>query len=103
MEFAETGHRREERPDLPVNLLMVFHTLRLECEKSMELTVSSHRSCFFCSIRKSMDKAALSESAPMGLGQRSNRGSRTLSPNIAHSSYDGHVGYIVWPQKPEIF
>jgi len=32
MEFAETGHGREERPDLPVSLLMVLHALRLECE-----------------------------------------------------------------------
>jgi len=40
MEFAERGHRREELPDLPVSLLMVLRTLRLECEKLMELTVS---------------------------------------------------------------
>jgi len=32
MEFAETGHKREERPDLPVSLLMMFRSLRLECE-----------------------------------------------------------------------
>jgi len=38
MEFAEKGHRREERPDLPVSLLIVLHALRLECEKTMELT-----------------------------------------------------------------
>jgi len=42
MEFAETGHRQEEHSDPPVKLLMVLHTLRLECEKLMELTVSSH-------------------------------------------------------------
>jgi len=65
MEFAETGHRREERPDLPVSLLIVLHALRLECEKSMELTASSHRSCFFC-CRESRDEAALSESVPTG-------------------------------------
>jgi len=35
MEFAETGHRREERPDLPVSVLIVLHALRLECEESM--------------------------------------------------------------------
>jgi len=35
MGFAKTGHRREERPDLPVSLLIVLHALRLECEKSM--------------------------------------------------------------------
>ena len=62
MEFAETGHTREERPDLPVSLLIVLHGLRLECEKSMELTASSHRSCFFCSSRESRDEAALSAS-----------------------------------------
>ena len=32
MEFAELRHRREERPDLPVSLLMVLHALRLESE-----------------------------------------------------------------------
>ena len=48
MEFAETDHRREERPDLPVSLLIILHTLQLECEKSMDLRASYHRSCFFC-------------------------------------------------------
>jgi len=33
IDFAEMGHRREERPDLPVSSLMVLHALRLECEK----------------------------------------------------------------------
>ena len=66
MELAVTGHRREERPDLPVRLLMVLHALRLECEKSMELTASSHRSCFFYSSRDSRDEAALSESVSTG-------------------------------------
>jgi len=66
MEFAETGHTREERPDLPVSLLMVLHTLRLECEKLMELTASSHRSCFFCCCQDSRDEAALSEAVPTG-------------------------------------
>ena len=66
MEFAEMGHRWEDRPDLPVRLLMVLHALRLECEKSMELTASSQCSCFFCSIQESRDKLALSESVPTG-------------------------------------
>jgi len=65
MEFAETGHTREECPDLPVSLLIVLHALRLECEKSMELTASSHHSCFCCN-RESRDEAALSESVPSG-------------------------------------
>jgi len=60
MEFAETGHRREERPDLPVSLLMVPHALRLEFEKSIKLTASCHRSCFFCFSRDGRHKAALS-------------------------------------------
>ena len=64
MAFAETGRRREERPDLPVRLLSVLRALRLECEKSMELTALSHRSCFFCSSRDSRDEAALSGSVP---------------------------------------
>ena len=63
--FAEKGHTREERPDLPVSLLLVFHALRLECEKSMELTASSYRSCFYCS-RESRDDAAVSEAVPTG-------------------------------------
>jgi len=66
MEFVETGHRREERPDLPVCLLIVLHALRLECEKLMELTASSHRSCFFYCSRETRDEAALSESVPTG-------------------------------------
>ena len=44
MEFAEIGHRREERPDLPVSLLMVVNALRLECEKLMELTAGGNLS-----------------------------------------------------------
>jgi len=47
MKLAETGHRREECPDLLLSLLMEFHALRLECEKSMELIASSLRSCLF--------------------------------------------------------
>jgi len=66
MEFAETGQTREERPDLPVSLLMVLHVLRLECEKSLELTASSHRSCFFCCSGESRDEAALSEAVLTG-------------------------------------
>jgi len=66
MEFAETGPRQEHRPDLPVSLLMVLKVLRLEYEKSIELTASSHRSCFFCCSQDSRDKAALSESVPTG-------------------------------------
>ena len=66
MGFAETGHRREERPDLPVTLLIVLHALRLECEKSVELTASSHRACFFSCSRERRDEAALSEPVPTG-------------------------------------
>ena len=66
LKFVQTGRRQEERPDLPVSLLMVLYALRLECGKSMELTASSHRSCFFCSSRDSRDEAALSESVPTG-------------------------------------
>ena len=65
MEFAETGHWQKERPDLPVSLLMVLHALRLECEKSMQFTASSYRSCLFCPILDSRDEAAL-ESVPTG-------------------------------------
>jgi len=67
MEFAEMGDWRRERPDLQVSLLMVLHALRLKCEKSMEFTASSHRSCFFCCSRGSSDEAALSKSVPTGV------------------------------------
>jgi len=90
MEFDQTGHRREERPDLPVNSLMFLHALRLECEKSTVLTASSHRSCFSWSSQHSTDEAAVSESVPTV--------SRTLCPSMAHSSSDGYVGCTVWPQ-----
>jgi len=43
------GHRREVCQDLAVSLLVMLHALWLECEKSMQLTVSSHRWCFFFS------------------------------------------------------
>jgi len=66
MEFTEMGHRREERPDLPVSLLIFLHALWLECEKLMELTASSHRSCFFCCSQESRDETALSEAVPTG-------------------------------------
>ena len=59
MELAETG-TGEERPYLPVTLLMVIHVLLLECKKLMALTACSHRSCFFCSSRECRDEAALS-------------------------------------------
>ena len=98
MEFAETEQRRKERPDLPVSLLVVLHGLRLEGEKSMDLTASSYRSCFFCSSRDSWDEAALSESVPLALGWRSDRGSCTLCPSMAHSSSDVHVGYSACPR-----
>ena len=64
MEFAETVHRQEECPDLPVSLLMVLHASQLECKKSMKLTASSCRSYFLCSIQESGDKEALLESIP---------------------------------------
>jgi len=65
IEFAETGRRREERPDLPVSLLIVLHALLLECEKSMAFTISTHRP-YFCFSRESRDEAALLESVPTG-------------------------------------
>jgi len=36
MGFSESGHRREERPGMPVGSFLVLHVLRLECESSME-------------------------------------------------------------------
>jgi len=66
MEFSEPGQRREECPDLPVSLLSVLHALRLECEKSTDLTASSHRSCFFCCSQESKDEVALSEAVTTG-------------------------------------
>jgi len=66
MEFVVTDHRREDGPDLPVSLLMLLHALRLECQKSMELTASYHRSWFFCCSRESRAETVLSESVPTG-------------------------------------
>jgi len=66
MELAEMGHWRKKRPDLPVSLLMVLHALQLECDKSIDLTASSHRSCFFCPSRDSRDEAAPTVSVPTG-------------------------------------
>ena len=43
MEYAETGHRLEELADLTVSFLMGLHTMRLQCEKSMEFPASSHQ------------------------------------------------------------
>jgi len=65
MEFAEKGHRQKECPDLPVGLLLVLHTLRLECKKLMKLT-ASHCSCLLWFTHESRVKAALLESAPIG-------------------------------------
>ena len=48
------------------SLLIVLHALRLECDTLMELTASSHRSCFLSSSHESRDEAALSESFPTG-------------------------------------
>ena len=66
MEFVEMAHKQEEHSALPESLLMVLHALRLECEKSMELTASYHHSCFFCFSRDSKDEAARLESIPNG-------------------------------------
>jgi len=81
MEFAETGHWRE-RPDLPVSLLMVLLALRLECEKSMEFTASSHGFCF-CFTRESRTKRLYQSQSPLGLGWKSDGESRTLYPSMA--------------------
>jgi len=88
MEFAWMGHR-QEHPDLPVSLLKVLHVLWLECEKSMELTASSVATDIVGT------KRLYQSQSPLELGWRSDRGSRTLCPSMAHSSSDGQVGYIV--------
>jgi len=100
MEFAEMEHRREEYPDLSVNLLIVLHILRLECErleceKSMELTASSHHSCFFCCSRESRNGGGSVKGSPHWGSDKGARASRTFCPSMAHSSSDGHMGYIV--------
>jgi len=95
MEFAEMGYWREKRPELLVSLLMVLHALQLECEKLMELTASSHRFCFLCSRRDSRD--GFNNVSSWGWGSGEER-SRTLCLSMAHSSSDGHFGYIVCPR-----
>jgi len=99
MEFAERGHWWKECPDLPVSLLMVLHALRLECEKSMDFTASSHRSCFFCLSGVVWTKGVYHSQSPLGLRWGSDRGFRNLCSSMAHSSSSGHVEYIVWLQK----
>jgi len=98
MEFTETGHRREERPNLPVSLLMVLHNLRLECGKSMEFTASPIAPASSVRAEKVGTKRLYQSQSPLRLGWMSDRGSRTLCPSMAHSSSGGHVGCIVWPQ-----
>jgi len=50
MEFAKTGHRQEECPDLPVSLLLVdVPRLGARVREVDGIDNSSHRSCFFCS------------------------------------------------------
>ena len=62
MVFAETGHKREGFSDLQVRLLMLLNALQQECEKLMELTVFSYRTCIFRPSRVRRDEVALSES-----------------------------------------
>jgi len=62
-EFTETGHRREERPDLPVSLLMVPHARRLEFDGVDRFLPSL---LLFCCSRECRDEAALSESVLTG-------------------------------------
>jgi len=89
---------REERPDLPVSLLMVLHALRLECEKAMELTASSHRSFFFLPSQDSRNEVALSESVPTGARVKERYKVLNSFPSMAHGSSDGYVGCIAWPR-----
>jgi len=81
MEFAETGNRREEGLDQLQSILMVLHALRLEYEKTTEMTAYSHRSCLVWSSRESRAEAALAWSVPLGLGGRDDIG--YLCPNMA--------------------
>jgi len=91
MEFAETGHRRKECPDLQVSLLMVLHALRLECEKLMEF-IALPISPASAQAEIAGTKRLYQSQCPLGLGWRSDRGFLTLCPRMEHSSFDGHVG-----------
>ena len=98
VEYVETGRWCKERPGLPVSLMMAIHALWLECENSMELTALSRRFCFFCPSRDVGTKRLYQSQSSLGLEWRNVRGSSTLYPSMAHSSSDGHVGYILWPR-----
>ena len=99
MEFAETGKSQKERPDLPVSLFMVLHTLWLECEKSTELRqIPPIAPASFGRAEVVGTKRLYQSRSPLGLGWRSNRRSHTLFPSMAHSFSDSHMGCIVWPQ-----
>jgi len=63
MEFAETGHRRDERPDLPVSLMIVLHNDDVQLREVDGIDSFAHR-CFFS--LESRDEASLSEYVPIG-------------------------------------
>jgi len=151
MEFAKTGYRWKERPDLSVNSLMVLHAGGSNWGDHPHKTYKSNVFYHDFTIRKDTWLPNISEIAPhkltdwihpgstpcgesarsqwnwqvpptapvssvlpenigtkrqllyqsqspLGLGRRRDRGSRTVCPNMAHSSCDGHVGYIIWPR-----
>ena len=62
------------------------------------LEVSSIALVSFVQAEKVRTKQLHQSQSPLGLRRRSDRGSRTLCPNMACSSSDGHVGCIVWLQ-----
>jgi len=66
MEFAETGVLSKEASRPASKFVDCSPRLAAGVEKTMELTASSHRSCFFCPSRDIRDEAALSESVPTG-------------------------------------
>ena len=90
MEFAESKHRWEERPDLPVSLLMVLHTFGWSpnIQWNWQFFPIAHASCV--RIAKAGTKRLYQSQCPLGL-QRSNGEISRSFPSMAGSSCDGHV------------
>ena len=68
----------------------------------MELTASSHPSCFVCPIRESRDKRFYRSQSPLGLGGRSDEGSRILCPSMvrARLNESGSPGKVEIARAP---
>ena len=94
IEFSETGHLRGVYLDLLVSLLRVLHAKRLECEKSMKLMASFHRSHLCWSRWDSSAVVALLD-FPVGSVEEGTIKTLTPYPNmvcVSATAWDGSLG-----------